>query len=515
MQARKRQKTEKATVKLFELPRDVVMHLLRFCDLVTLALLECCCANGAGYVQEMLAKLLTADLTSFCLYSQEVRPLLRKLSALTELRLDCLHIPLEELTAPASLRHLSLVLGGEDFQVDLPQLLLRLPNLTFLKLKLRNRVEKRVWEFTSPSTDLSCCVEAVSTGLFIASDFPVNVHMHSLKLRAIPQCPVQLSLTDASIQTLTRCFPGLKSLCISDYTPSAGLTDVGLRVLVKSWSNLWRLRLSSRNEEAVRQVSDLGLMTLLNHCSDLQDLSLDSFKLLTDATLAELGVACPHLNSLSLDYTNITGEGLQLLSGLGLRRLSLKGCRRVREEGLTELLKTQPGLQRVNLSCTNGVTDGVMEVLMDCSELERLTLNEAMVTDRVFGMLAEMPQLQALAVNYCADIESLHPTQLLSSLSLTRLSLVGYSELSEEDLLGACSGSLQTLRRLRVDNCRELGNSCLESLLRTCPLLQQVYMSGCRVTAQAIRRLPKLRNLKLLSLGVKSEEAQNASYKVE
>lgn len=515
MQARKRQKTEKKRLGLFELPRDVVMHLLRFCDLVTLALLERTCANGAGYVQDTLVGLQTADLTALCLYSQEVRPLLRKLSSLRELRLDCLHIPLEELLAPASLQYLSLKLGGEDFQVDLPELIRRLPNLTFLKLTLRSRVEKRVWVTTSPTADLSCCVEAVSTGLCLSSQFPVNPAMQDIKLRAIPQCPAQLTLTDLSIQVLSRCFPGLKSLCITDYTPSAELTDIGLRMLVKTWPNLWRLRLSSRSEEAVRQVSDLGLMTLLSQCNQLQDLALDSFKLLTDATLAELSVSCPHIHSLSLDYTSVTGEGLQLLSSLQLRRLSLKGCRRVREEGLTELLRSQPGLQRVNLSCTSGVTDGVVEALMNCPELERLTLNEAMVSESVFSTLAEMVRLQGLAVNYCAELESLHMVQLLGSLSLTRLSLVGYSQLTEQDLLEACSGSLHTLRQLRVDNCRAIGDSCLQELLRTCPRLRHVYMLGCRISAQVVRRLPKLRNLKILSVGVGSLERSGVSYKVE
>ena len=515
MQPRKHQKTGRTRIDLFHLPQDIVMHLLRFCELNTLVRLERTCANGAGFVQEALAQLKSVDLTQQCLYSQEVRPLLRKLSSLTSLRLDCLHVPLEELQPPPSLQRLYLILCGEDFEVDLPRLFRQVPQLTYLKLKLRNRTEKRVWTGPAHPGDFHSCSEVSSTGLCLPGDFPVTSTLSSLKLRAVPQCPAQMALNDTTLQLLTRCCPALSSLCITDYTNSgSALTDAGLRLLAKRWPHIWRLRLSSRNDEAARHVSDLGLMSLLSQCSSLQDLALDSFKLLTDATLAELAVACPSLHTLSLDYTNVTGEGLQLLSGLRLRKLSLKGCRRVREEGLLELLRSQSALLKLNLSCTNGVTDSVVEALRVCEHLTSLTLNEGLVTDGIFDLLSELP-LKALAVNYCSELEQLYRVESLGALSLRRLSLVGYPQLTETDVLAACSGSLDTLLRLRLDKCRSLGDSCLLSVLRSCARLQQLYMYGCQVSSSVLSRLPKLRNMKVLSVGVEGEVAAGVSYEVD
>ena len=526
---RKRRKLPTPHSGLFDLPPDVVAYTLTYCDVPSLICLETTCWNGCGYAQEALSKVETVDLSDFCLYDEEAVSLLKKLRGVKELRMDWYHVEMEELRfVPETVEKLVLIVADDDFETDLTRLVVRLPQLTSLKVKLRNRVEKRVWAVpggggTFPVEDFRPFVKVTTSGCLVGR-LPVAEAVKSVKVKAVPECPSsQLSLSDSTLQTLS-LFPSLLHLRITDYTSlSSHLTDKGLSSIPRQWPHLRTLQLSSHSEEAVRNVSDLGLMRLFSLCTDLEALALDSFKMMTDAAVVEMVSSCKRLVRLSLDYTNVTGEALSMIaeSGIRLKEVSLKGCRRVREEGLVEMVQSMEDLEKLNLSCTGGVTDKVVETIHDsCYYLTDLTFNEAFITPPSLSLIAELSYLRTLAINFCPDLDSFSPLSNFQYLTnLSRLSLAGYPKLTDFDLEMAVSGSIRSLLRVRVDGCSGLTDQSLSFLIENGRKLQCLYMCGSGVTKKGIERLPKAkRSLKLVRVGVARYQGvmvEDKKYEVE
>ncbi len=168
--------------------------------------------------------------------------------------------------------------------------------------------------------DLSCCRHVTDESLFILAPWTQCLNVSRTRV------------SDAGVAALL----ALTQLRCLDLR-SCKLTDAGV-VALAVLTNLEQLKLG-----ACRSVTDAGVAAL-DKLINLRQLSLIFCHHVSDRSLVVIG-GLINLQQLDVSHTNVTGEGLQYLTGLTrLERLNIRSYALISPAGIAALRAALPGL---------------------------------------------------------------------------------------------------------------------------------------------------------------------------
>ena len=153
-------------------------------------------------------------------------------------------------------------------------------------------------------------------------------------------------------QGLTFLAEGCRNLISLNLTDSClEMTDDVLKIFVESHKRLEQLYLSHYN------LTDNGLMTIANECSNLQALDLVNSSKISDKGLKALSQGCPKLVEVSIRYCNkITNLGLKtlILDCPNIHWLDLIRCDKINVEGIIMLADIASKINCIKLNTSIG-----------------------------------------------------------------------------------------------------------------------------------------------------------------
>ena len=183
------------------------------------------------------------------------------------------------------------------------------------------------------------------------------------------------------------------------------ITDAGVVLIVENCSNLQSLSLDSS------LITDIGLGFLATRCSNLQYLHLALCDKITDIGVGLIAAGCSNLQFLQLGYCNkITDTGLELIAAgcSNLQHLQLGYCDKITDIGVGFIAENCSKLQFLGLALCDKITDiGVGFIAAGCSTLQHLHLYGCnKITDIGLRLIAEScsSNLQSLDLTLCKEI---------------------------------------------------------------------------------------------------------------
>ena len=234
----------------------------------------------------------------------------------------------------------------------------------------------------------------------------------------------------------------------------------------------------------------MSIMMISNTCKAVSSVRFDSFSRITDAGVIEVANRCLNITNLALSYTFITDDSLQALSLLPLRNLNIKSCRRVSEQGLLFLFSKLGSLEKLNLSNTKGVTDGVIDVIeANCKKLELLMLSSADITEISLVSILNLRNLQHLSLNFCRFSDFSIFTTSEHVKKLKSLSLAGNENLTDFDI-NCLSKSSDSLYKLNIQKCSLLTDESIKSLCINLKRIKYLDLKYLNISNLIIQYLP-------------------------
>ncbi|CAN8253404.1 unnamed protein product [Cochlearia groenlandica] len=253
--------------------------------------------------------------------------------------------------------------------------------------------------------------------------------------------------------------------------------DRGVRVLARGCCDLRRL--------AVMNATEMGLLSLAEECSDLEEIELHKCN---DNLLRGIA-ACENLKALRL-VASVDGLYSSSVSDIGLTILA-QGCKR---------------LVKLELSGCEGSFDGVKAIGQCCEVLEELTVCDHRMDDGWIAALSYFESLKRLRISSCGKIDAspgqeklLGSCPALESLQLMRCCLNdkdgmralfkvcdGAAKVSFQDCWGLDDDSFssaKTLRKVRflsLEGCSVLTTSGLESVILHWEELESMRVVSCK-----------------------------------
>ncbi|KAF9915721.1 hypothetical protein FBU30_001780 [Linnemannia zychae] len=182
-------------------------------------------------------------------------------------------------------------------------------------------------------------------------------------------------LTTQQIPTMAAVAPSLS------LSPSISLLSAQLKSLAGTNINPHtHFRPPSSLKSFTLDCSDIPesvIMTLLTYTPNLEQLSLNWSRELTDFSLSSLQYLCPHLTQISLSRcVSLTSEGyitlFKIYPGLTLVDVSYNVLSDVI---LEELARSCRSLRHLNINSCQNITDlGIQAILLNCAQLESFSL---------------------------------------------------------------------------------------------------------------------------------------------
>jgi hypothetical protein len=218
-----------------------------------------------------------------------------------------------------------------------------------------------------------------------------------------------------------------------------------------------------------KNFADLGL----SHCSQVQDFSLKGLEISTELRSIELE-----------NCVEITNAGIAALGGSHLHSLNVKNCKKLTFEGLTTVLARSSNIRVLNIGSTNLSDEDIPNLVLYCPFITRLTLSGLLnLTDdgliRIIDSLH--PNLTLLKIDYCAKITDKSLNAIWSKCKkLTELSAMFLDDVSDQgfdalDMSGE-SGTVQPefleLETLYLGACLKLTDAVLFKIAYYCPKLK-------------------------------------------
>lgn len=270
-------------------------------------------------------------------------------------------------------------------------------------------------------------------------------------------------------------FHGLETL---DLSMATGVTDQKLGLLPEL-KNLRYLKL-----KRCRDISDTGVVHLAK-LDRLEMLNLARCLNISDEGIAMLVTGAQCLKSLNIKYNyKITNKGILELGRLkSLTSLNCSHCRHVSDVGMHGLL----GLERLEVLKFNNcdqITDYGMELLGNLSSLRVLRASiertfQQQKTDASLQVIGEkLVNISALKYTLGENV-SIDGVQRIATLPAIKELRLGRVFVPMDEVLKAL-GNTATLEVLRLDGCGDIGE-------------------------EGMKNLAKLVNLRVLSLGARSE----------
>ena len=322
---------------------------------------------------------------------------------------------------------------------------------------------------------------------------------------------------------------------------SGCLPDAGLKAL--GWfggDNLTTLLVSNDCTERSSRYTDKVIELLLSGYPNLLRLRIDEnidYPNLTDASMQSVVSHCIKLESLLINWENITDVGMDALSTLSsLKQLELICGDSVTSAGIRRVIEANRNLESLTIASYGSIDDSLLRCISEqLSGLKELTIDigedcEVSGDSMFIAITKNCPQLETMAV-----INWSFKDDLLLSLSQhcphLRHLLVGWvesmtTEVALIQLFQACSDlqSLQSLPdtatdaslRAMVAHCANLESIGVEAnkhitdaglcdLFKACHNLTSIHIETCaNISDQSVFALaqhcPEVRNLSLVSL---------------
>lgn len=221
------------------------------------------------------------------------------------------------------------------------------------------------------------------------------------------------AVTDVSLQAVFRHSKWLRSFNISmcDRVTDCGLTGLGVseKPIQPTVEQLLRLPLGGRYERAIIDEAKIN-KELVELCeSELVNAKKSEFNLSSLRGLQKVNLSnCNRVTDLSLKYA------FQLTE---LKALDLSQCQRISADGLYHLAKKCPAIEDLNLDmCQNMDDSGVAIITRDFKRLRCLVLGSDKVTDEIAEIFPKSG-LTHIDVRHCRHVTGLGVGHLMEEIS--------------------------------------------------------------------------------------------------
>lgn len=301
-----------------------------------------------------------------------------------------------------------------------------------------------------------------------------NKFFESLILRGFDSICL-FGATDEDIQDFVNNFPPCRKQIRSVSVRCSNVTDVGLELMFKKMTCVYRLELSGCNE-----ITETGLWSCLN--PKIVSLSVSDCINVADDTVGAIAQLLPALYELNLQAYHVTDAALSFFSAKqsytlcilrlqscweitnhgivnivhslpNLTVLSLSGCSKITDDGVELIAENLRKLRLLDLSWCPKITDASLEyIACDLSQLQELVLDRCThITDIGVGYLSTMTSLIKLYLRWCTQVRDYGLQHLYSMRNLRVLSLAGCSQVTSHGLCGLVN--LRNLEELELTNC--------------------------------------------------------------
>ena len=236
-------------------------------------------------------------------------------------------------------------------------------------------------------------------------------------------------LTDHTLQSIAEhCAQRFQSLSLCDCRE---ITDVGLITISEHCPFLQFLKVRYCN-----QITDTSIISISTHCTGLLSLKLQSCHLLTDDSIISISTHCTGLLSLNLEgCRQITDVSIISISThfTGLQSINLCGCQKITDASIISISSYCTGLLSLNLMFCPLITDvSIISISENCTGMEELTISGTNMTDASLIAIAKnCTEFKALRTYRCNGLSSIKLRDEFSSVSELRAVLLSiYPSLS-------------------------------------------------------------------------------------
>ncbi|CDR40468.1 CYFA0S05e00870g1_1 [Cyberlindnera fabianii] len=309
----------------------------------------------------------------------------------------------------------------------------------------------------------------------------VNILQGCQKLQSIDMTGVK-DITDEVFISLAENCPRLQGL----YAPGCpNISNEVILDIVQKCPMLKRVKISD-NEN----VTDDAVLALIGKCKSLIEVDVHNCGNITDNSLQRLFSDLDQLREFRISHNaNITDnifrsipEGMRLDR---LRIIDLTGCVKITDRSVEAIVDAAPRLRNVVLSKCLNITDLSMRSLVKLGKnLHYIHLGHCSnITDWGITLLARgCHRLQYIDLACCTELTNLSLIELAHLTRLRRIGLVKCSNINDAGILTLIQrrGYDDTLERVHLSYCMNLGIFPIYQLLQSCPRLTHLSLTGIR-----------------------------------
>lgn len=313
-------------------------------------------------------------------------------------------------------------------------------------------------------------------------------------------------VSDLGLSAISRNCRFLRSLSIWNIST---ITDEGLLEVANGCHMLEKLDLC-----LCPSISNKGLIAIAENCPNLTALSIESCLNIGNESLQAVGRCCPKLQSISVKdcpligdqgvaglfsvaSSNLTKVKLQALNitdfclpvighcGKSITNLTLMGLQNVSEKGFwvmgnTNLLKK---LLSLTITSCRGITDvSLKSIAQGCPNLKQMCLRKCcLVSDNGLATFVRaVVSLESLILEECNRITLLGFISALATCgpkfkSVSLIKCMGIKDIKLElPMISPC----KSLQSLSIKHCLGFGSASLVMVLKLCPKLQNLDLTG-------------------------------------
>lgn len=240
------------------------------------------------------------------------------------------------------------------------------------------------------------------------------------------------AVTDRSVQSILSNIRYLRTLnlMMCEKVTDSGLTGMGLKLIPSKINTLpevtLKLPLGSKAEIEIRRDAKLkqGVMEMCENDylgSDFSGFSLKNLKGLQELNLS----GCNRVSDVSLKHAFHLNE---------LKNLELSYCQQITEEGLIFISKNNKSIESLNLDfCHNVNNEGVCHVVENLKRLRTFIVGSNQITDKVAKAISKYAkELTYLDIRHCDQVSSVAVNEIIKS--LPRLQNFHFSNSKSDDV---------------------------------------------------------------------------------
>ena len=249
-------------------------------------------------------------------------------------------------------------------------------------------------------------------------------------------------------------------------------------------------------------ITDLSVELLTRKIDSLVELSLIECHLLTDTALEHIAENKAGLKLLDFSAsTNISSHGLSRLTGKlsSLEVLGLGKCVRLAGAAIVALCHANQRLRVLAINENpNLQEEHFVHLASLCIQLTNLNVEKCVnFSDRSFiAFMLHCKDLISLSTTYCRRLTNESLNFVANTLKVVNLQEVFFGKciLFSPDALARFFVSTPSLKRVYLAGNAQVDDSCILSLIKSCPKLEVLSVPGCSVTDISVNNACCLRD---------------------